>query len=144
MDDARHGRPAGKPAPWLSVTGRELKLALVAALGSVYLALWPQLTRPSADGAGAADGADGAQIAVARPTTPTGPVSTTVWVDTLPPAERPVVVLPEGWRLATPEAASTAGTSTVGPAAPRVAARSRAAPVRVAATRRPRVRTRSS
>ncbi len=135
-----------RPTPPSSASGTEVKLAIVAVLAGVYLALWPQLTRPVEPPAA------GLPEPVASPVVAPTPLSAAVvpaavWLDTLPASERPPLVLPDGWRLAAANGGSTfdAGqldTTTVSAVAPR--SHSLRAPVRVAATRRDRVRTRSS
>jgi len=150
--------PTPRPAPPPSTSRREVKLAIVAVLAGVYLALWPQLTLPAEPpaagppaagppAAGLAEPAEPVASLVAGPTPLSAAVPAPVWLDTLPASERPPLVLPDGWRLAAARGGSTFDAGQLdATTAPAVASRSRSlrAPVRVAATRRDRVRTRSS
>lgn len=115
-------RPA-RAAPRLPASPLELRLYALAVLAVVYLVAWRAI---------AAGGSPG-------PVTPTaaaqpGPgAATTVWLDDLPPAQRPSLAslaLPAGWRIA------TRGERAVAATAPRV--------VRAPTPRALRVRTRSS
>lgn len=109
-------RPPSKKA-------RTLELLVVSALASVYLAFWLLETRPVETPATSA-----------APTEPgLAASSEVVWLETLPSSERPPLTLPDGWRLATHDSSVRAETP-----------RSARGPRTVVATRRARVRTRSS
>lgn len=88
---------AAKARPRIELGTRELRAALVALLAGVYLAVWPQLRGPSAE-------AGDAPAAVATSTVSATP--RTVWIDQLPPGERPLVEVPAGWTLASSSAGS--------------------------------------
>ena len=108
-------------APRLALSPLELRLYAVAVLAAVYLVALRAIAgsgspNPVTPAAAAAQAASGAP--------------TTVWLDDLPPAQRPSLVLPPGWRLA------SRGEPAVATTTPRV--------VRVPTPRAMRVRTRSS
>ena len=110
-----------RAAPRLALSPLELRLYAVAVLAAVYLVAWRAIagdgsSNPVAPAAAEAQAASGAP--------------TTVWLDDLPPAQRPSLALPPGWRLA------SRGEPAVATTVPRV--------VRVPTTRALRVRTRSS
>lgn len=108
--------------PWIELGARELRALLVSLLAGVYLAVWPSLAAPPA------------------PATP-APAATigrtdTVWLDRLPPSERPAVDVPAGWTLASSTLPARELTRPSTPAArPRIARISRT---------HSRIRTRSS
>ncbi|HEY0993956.1 MAG TPA: hypothetical protein VGD80_43165 [Kofleriaceae bacterium] len=108
-------------APRLALSPLELRLYAVAVLAAVYLVAWRAIAGGGSSNAvtGAAAAAQGASGA-----------RTTVWLDELPPAQRPPLALPTGWRLA------SRGEPAVATTLPRVAS----APT----PRALRVRTRSS
>jgi hypothetical protein len=110
-------RPPSKKA-------RTLEMLIVSALASVYLAFWLLETGPVA----------APPATSAAPTEPGPPASSeVVWLETLPSSERPPLTLPDGWRLATHDSSVRAERP-----------RSARAPRTVVATRRARIRTRSS
>ncbi|MCE9575896.1 MAG: hypothetical protein K8W52_22285 [Deltaproteobacteria bacterium] len=112
-----------KQAPRIGLSAQEWRLYLLSGLAAVYTAAWLAL----------AAGVDPAPVASAPGDAPAvAPGPATVWIDQLPPAARPVVVLPPGWMLASPSTTVT----TVRAAIPAT----RATPT----PRRVRVRTRSS
>ena len=118
--DPRAPRRA-KLAPRIGLSALEWRLYLLSGLAAVYTAAWLAM----------AAGVEVAPVAMAPDDTPAA-APATVWIDQLPLAARPVVVLPAGWMLASPATPVT----TV-----------RAAPPATRATptpRRVRVRTRSS
>ncbi len=139
--------PSRKATPWLTVSGRELKLAIVTALAGIYLAIWPQLEGGGAGGS-ASDATEAQPVddAALVPTSPRLSDAQVTWIDQLPASERPPLVVPAGWVLADGSSppASTAQASTQHLTTASVAPRARRAPVRVAASRARRVRTRSS
>lgn len=97
------------PKPTSPISSLELRLYLVAFLAVVYTISWSAIDRPPA-------------------TSAEPPEPRFVWIDALPPQQRPAVALPAGWQLASePKPAATP--------VPRVVR----APKRV-----PRIRTRSS
>lgn len=106
---------------------RTLELLVVLALASVYLAFWPLSSRPAAPPPRSPS--RGEPVVAVRATE-------AVWLETLPSSERPPLTLPEGWRLASHDASVPADRPRTSDA-PR-ARRS------VVATRRGRIRTRSS
>lgn len=110
-----------RAAPRLALSALELRLYAVAVLAAVYLVAW----RAIAGGGSPSSVAPVAAVAQAVPGAPT-----TVWLDDLPPAQRPALALPTGWRLA------SRGEPAVATTMPRV--------VRVPTPRALRVRTRSS
>lgn len=104
----------------------ELRLYVVAILAAVYTVSWRAIT-----GSGALHGPNETPAAADEPAVPTDPAApTAVWLDDLPAAERPPMVLPAGWRVV------PRGTTPTLATPPRV--------VRVPAPRPLRVRTRSS
>ena len=108
-----------KIPPRIGLSALEWRLYLVTGLAAIYTAAWLAMAAavpPPMAAAGAEEPA-----AAAAPAT--------VWIDQLPPAAQPVVVLPAGWMRASP------ATPVVRAAAP---------VVRATPTRRVRVRTRSS
>ena len=113
--------PSRHAAPRLRLGALELRLYLVAVLASVYVLTFR-----------AVGGGHDASTSPAAPTAP-HPVTSlppAVWLDQLPVAQRPVVVPPPGWRIASRgEAAAAAPAPVV---------------VRAPASRPLRVRTRSS
>lgn len=110
------------------LSATESRLAVITALATSYLVAWAWLVvRPL----GAAD----ADVAVGTPdrahhASAVAPRSPAVCCDQLPPADRPALTIPEGFRLATREATTE----------PLVALEPRRAPAR----RPMRIRTRSS
>ena len=107
-----------------SLSASEARLYIVAVLASLYVIGWRALERPAP--------------AVATPHRAPAPApeptpARAVWLDDVPVAERPALIPPLGWAVATRDAATAA------PAQPVVR---RPLPVRV--TRPLRVRTRSS
>jgi hypothetical protein len=106
---------ASRAAPRLALSPLELRLYAVAVLAAVYLVAWRAIA-----------GGDSSNAAAQA----TSGAPTTVWLDDLPPAQRPSLALPAGWRLASRGAPAVATTM------PRV--------VRVPTPRALRVRTRSS
>jgi hypothetical protein len=95
----------------------DLRLYLLALLALAYLVAWGAFgTRPG------------------RAALETSPQPRqAIWYEDLPPAERPTIQLPRGWRLAARSAASGPVVREAGPV-----------PVRVAPGRPGRIRTRSS
>jgi len=110
-----------RAAPRLPASPLELRLYAVAVLAVVYLVAW----RAIAGGGSSNPITPTAAAARAAPD-----AATTVWLDDLPPARRPALALPPGWRLA------SRGEPAVATTTPRV--------VRVPIPRALRVRTRSS
>lgn len=100
------------PRPTSPISALELRLYLVTFLAVVYTISWSAIDPPAATSAELS----------ARDPEP----QRFVWIDALPPPQRPAVALPAGWQLASEPAVTPA---------PRVVR----APERV-----PRVRTRSS
>jgi hypothetical protein len=96
------------------------KLSIVSLLASGYFLAWRAITGSVAP----------APLAAGAPVAPPAPAPATVWIDQLPPDQRPVVTLPPGWRIAPRQ---------------RPAAVPGSRPIARAPARRPaRVRTRSS
>jgi hypothetical protein len=108
-------RPA-RAAPRIRASPLELRLYCVALLAAVYVVAWRSMSA----------GAPPSVAPVLAVETAT-PVARVVWLDELPPAQRPVLALPPGWRLA------SRGELTVAPVV-----------ARAPASRPVRVRTRSS
>jgi hypothetical protein len=116
----QQARRTARSAARINLSPLEWRLTLTAALATVYLAAWlafgsilpARVVAPAGE-------RRGARVSLAP--------ASTVWLDDLPPGQRPAVTLPPGWRLASSGDAAPA---------PRV--------VRVPAGRAPRVRTRSS
>lgn len=81
------------------LSATEWRLAAITALSTSYLAAWVWLFVPSARDAeaDAPSVAPGTRVAATRPTT--------VFYDDLPPGDRPPVVLPAGYRLASRDTA---------------------------------------
>lgn len=120
-----------RASPRIRITPLELRLYIVTLLAAVYVVAWRAIAggaEPSAPSATPVAG----QVPAAAPT-PARPAAT--WLEDLPPAQRPPLVAPAGWRVVSRDTvATTAPPATVRPA-PRV----------VRAPGRPlRVRTRSS
>jgi hypothetical protein len=105
------------PAPARPATTLEWRLYLTAALAGLHLVAWRAIARST-------------NPAAARPATPRVDDRGIVWLDDLPPGQRPVIALPPGWELVTAETAPPKARQV-----PRV---------RPAAPGRRRVRTRSS
>ena len=125
MTDAR---PDNAP-PRLNLSAREWKLFVIGGLGVAYAASMSVVatqTQPAAS-----------QSASAVPTTGTGTGNTVVWLDQLPPGQRPSVAPPQGWTIA----AATAHTA-VGQAPISGITTSSTTPA--AAARAPRIVTRTS
>ncbi len=100
--------------PRLNLSGPEWKLYLAAGLALTYSGTLLGITHQvaTAEAVAAAD-------TVAQTITPAASASPApVWIDELPPANRPTPALPEGWVLASP--GSSAAPSQPGqPTAPR-------------------------
>ena len=111
---------SSRVAPRLALSPLELRLYAVAVLAAVYLVAWRAI---------AGSEPPNPMTPAAAPAQASG-APATVWLDDLPPAQRPVPALPPGWRLASRVDAAVAATT------PRV--------VRVPTPRALRVRTRSS
>jgi len=111
-----------RAAPRLALSPLELRLHAVAVLAAVYLVAWRAIAAGDSSNTLTPAAAAAAQAASGAPAT--------VWLDDLPPAQRPSLALPPGWRLASRGAPAVAATM------PRV--------VRVPTPRALRVRTRSS
>ena len=107
-----------RTTPWLPLGALELRLYLVAALAGVYVLTFRAI-----------GGGHATTTSLPAPT-PVSSLPPAVWLDQLPVAQRPVVVPPPGWRLA------SRGEAAVAAPAPVV--------VRAPASRPLRVRTRSS
>ena len=110
-----------RAAPRLPVSPLELRLYAVVVLAAVYLVAWRAIAGGGSSNLVSLANA-AAQAASGAPPT--------VWLDDLPPAQRPSPALPPGWRLA------SRGEPAVATTTPRV--------VRVPTPRALRVRTRSS
>jgi len=111
---------ASRAVPRITLTPLEGRLYIIAVLAGVYLFAWRAIagtTTPSA-----APRPSVAEVAPAH--------SLAVWLDDLPVAKRPALLLPTGWRLA------SGGEPAITLPAPRM--------VRAPASRPLRVRTRSS
>ncbi|HSD88936.1 MAG TPA: hypothetical protein VLB44_15520 [Kofleriaceae bacterium] len=113
----------------------ELRLYVVAMLAAVYVVAWRVIATPTPTPTNAApvDGAPVPVVSTPGPAPAAQPVHRTVWIDDLPAALRPQVVLPPGWHV-------VSRTSTASTPAPQP----RVQLVRVPASRPLRVRTRSS
>ena len=110
-----------RAAPRLALSPLELRLYAVAVLAAVYLVAWRAI---------AGDGSSNPAIPAAAAVKASSGAPPTVWLDDLPPMQRPPLTLPTGWRLA------SRGEHSVATTMPRV--------VRVPTPRALRVRTRSS
>lgn len=80
--------------PSVRTSPLELRLYVAALLAAVYTVSWRAIA-PAAE--------------PSRPTTP----QRFVWIDSVPPSMRPVVVLPAGWQLASEPRSSVAPTERV-------------------------------
>lgn len=124
-------RPAKqRAAPVVGLSPLEWRLWLTAALAGGYALVWLALAPSSAPASEAAS-------KESQPRTEPQPdpaVRQVEWIANLPPKERPVVVIPDGWTLDTSQL--TTGSMAVARQAPRV--------TRVRSSRPNRVRTRSS
>jgi len=108
---------ASRAVPRITLTPLEGRLYIITMLAGIYLFAWRAIT--------------GTTTPSVAPIADVAPVSSpVVWLDDLPVAKRPALLLPAGWRLA------SRGEPTITLPAPRV--------VRAPASRPVRVRTRSS
>jgi len=113
------------------------KLGIVAALASCYLLTWRAITGSMTAPPVAGPTAETVEADVPTPVTGESPgAPATVWIDQLPPAQRPAVTIPPGWQLAARTRPTPASTIAVPPSAPRL--------VQAPPRRRVRIRTRSS
>lgn len=116
-------------APRLALSPQEWRLYILAVLALVYAGVWRAITASAPPTA--------APETVATPATAADAVPAALpparWLDDVPLGERPAFAVPAGWRVL---ARGEPVTAPVGAPAPRV--------VRAPATRRLRVRTRSS
>ena len=110
-----------RTTPRLGLSALELRLYLVAVLAGVYVLTFRAI-----------GGGNGTSPSVPAAPSPVSALPPAIWLDQLPAAQRPAVVPPPGWRLA------SRGESAAASPAP--------APVvvRAPASRPLRVRTRSS
>jgi hypothetical protein len=108
-----------RAAARLAVTPLELRLYAVASLAAVYAVAWLLVWRSPGPASDAAPAPVEAEVAPPA-----------VWLDELPPAQRPVLAVPAGWRLAS--RGERAGRAELPPV------------IRAPASRPLRLRTRSS
>jgi hypothetical protein len=96
-----------RAAPRLNLTGRQWKLYLMGGLGIAYAAsLTAIATQPHPD-AGQSVKPQAAPVAGLAAAGSGSPA--VVWIDQLPVADRPNVVLPPGWVVATASGRTAAG-----------------------------------
>jgi hypothetical protein len=112
----------------------ELRLYAVAILAVVHLVAWRAIGTPSPTKTEAL-GEPPLPVAATPAPLPAAPAQRTVWLDELPAAQRPQVIVPAGWKI-------VAHTSSLAVTTP--APQPRVQLVRVPVSRPLRVRTRSS
>jgi hypothetical protein len=112
-----------KREPYIRLSSLELRLYVVALLGAIYTLSWRAI-----GGHAPAPASPLASAPAASAPAASAPQHV-VWIDSVRPVERPAVVLPAGWQLASEPRAPVAQPRPV---------------VRAPTRRVPRMRTRSS